>query len=128
MAKSGKPKQGKRDVPDGVVPASNGRVAMGTSAYALTSDASGKDFAYGTAVRKGNSKGGPGSAPDAGTATNRMDVMTPPGGNQRARWGIRVKLAGGPDPQLTSQTQMNGRIMKSAVRRTAPDFWQGTAG
>lgn len=125
MAKSGKPKQGKRDLPDGVVAASNGRVPMGTSAYALTDDASGKDFAYGTAVRKGNSKSG---APDnAGTATHRMGVMTPPGGNNRARFGIRVKMAGGPDPQLASQTQSNGRIMKSAVRRSVPDFWGGTA-
>lgn len=119
--KMDKPMQGKRDMPDGVVPATNGRMAMGTSAYALTDDASSKNFAMGTAVRKGNSKGGNMDGFGAGTKVQPTPVMN----NNRARFGIRVKMAGGPDPQLTSQTQMNGRIVRAVTRRTAPDFMAG---
>lgn len=108
-------KAGKRDLPDGVVPASNGRMAMGTGAYVLTDAPSNKTFAFGAAPR-GQAKGGNLDGFGAGTKVNRDGTLN----NIGARNAITVKLAGGPDPSLAALNQGNGRILPPATIRSRP--------
>jgi len=89
---------------------------MGTSAAAGVKNASGKPL-KGTLWKKKNTAAGD---PYAQAKPSRKFVK----GTSAKQYGITTKMPSYVDPQI-GPTQGNGRIVRSAINRTLPNFTDG---